>query len=483
MTRLKIAVFLLLLIIPGILVSIWISQEVIKIRMLEMEYRLEDESREHSSEDYISILMKFKIQQKLMSETLDEASLLDEEVKRSAVYQFPDFNADTTLPFQTRVIGQGINLFRKLSGKKPIVLKSRRNLLLAIYQGYYHERNKRYEMALDSYRKGLENEKTYTLDRGLLLMHSAFCLALTGRTDESIRYCQEIITHYPDEKISASAFLLIEFIQSFEEEKKSVQKIETLSLETSRKLYMTVAYDEALKILNEMETSGSPDSKKIDFSYYKGRCFEEIGKRNQAVKEYQSIIIRQPDHDFSKLSNKRIYFIGKNDQNKELEDLARINNRVIRDPDFDRFVADSSHLIQDLTVDQSIKDEFRREDKDQAELTALIRDSQEKLKEKISPDKSRDQKVTLVQETKTYHDEFVDEKNDRGLVIKSTYYNDKGEMEYYSLFEYNDKDQVIVIRQFDPSGTLQLYYVYSYDASGKPKQILQYDANGKLMSR
>ena len=74
------------------------------------------------------------------------------------------------------------------------------------------------------------------------------------------------------------------------------------------------------------------------------------------------------------------------------------------------------------------------------------------------------------------------ESDESGRTVKTTHYNENGEINNYQTFQYDENGKVIRRDSYSPDGTLTGYYVSEYNSDGREIKGSNYNADGSLFN-
>ncbi|OHD15252.1 MAG: hypothetical protein A2086_13865 [Spirochaetes bacterium GWD1_27_9] len=446
---------------------------MINIRIFELKSYLLNINIEESSRDYLGLVSKYKLYKDLYKNHISENNFDINELKTSYlvtedVKQNISLVKYSTLNYPVLFV---INSIRFILGKQFIenIFTKENQSFLDI--AYYMERNKHYNNAIYFYKEILKTEKMPRNKKVLVILHLGFCYSIIGEYEKAKQNYLDVINGYENENVAITAAILLEYIEDFKFEIERVKKVEQDPILKSEKLFKLIAYNDAKNILKELkDDKKSKQKEKIDF--YIARCEEESGNKNAALKIYQDIILNNSKSEFSKFSNRRIFIIGSFDKNSDkIKSLAKKNNALIEDKDFTQLISIEKKLKTDDTdsINQQInnlqiKDETT--DTKTIEIDSFLQKSLQSV----------DEKIKLQNRNK-----FVYEYDENGLKTKESYYDDKGNLEYYDFFQYDTNGSIQKILHYDGNNVLQYYHSYKYNEKGERISANTFDPSGDVL--
>jgi tetratricopeptide (TPR) repeat protein len=322
----------------------FLNDIVLTVRMTELDGFLEQINREASKVDELGMLSKFKLHLALYNREIDDKKFDEEEL--STVYLATSYEVRNKVSM-TKYAGVSepiiwiINLIRKVTGKAAIqtVIANPSDMDLAL--AYYFEMNKNFKHALSIYEKAVSR---ITEDRvPIVLLHEGYCRSLIGDYDEAKSIFISIIKKYNNENIAITAALMLQYLETIRSEVTKVKASTDSDITKSEKLYRLIAYEDAIEVLKKIQPQNKKETDQIAF--LNARCLEETGKTEESVKMYQGIIRSDRGSDAAKAANRRLLVMASVDENGEkMKELAKKNNELIRDSDFDSLLVTSDKV-------------------------------------------------------------------------------------------------------------------------------------------
>ncbi len=355
----------------------------IEIRLREMKIFLQKSNLRENNLDHISLIMKFQLGKRLYENRIAtaEADAIELRVNTVLSQQIETENVSVARYENiSRPVLLTINFLRTIMGKQPILDIESNESTIYHDLAYYYERNKNYKKAITLYNTALQNTVLKREVRGNILLHRGFCLSLMGKFNEAKKTFKEIISNYNDDTISITAAILLNYIDNINSEISRVKKTPD-SIKKGEKLFRLVAFRESLGVLDRIQDNAS-DGEKINIKYYRARCLEELSKKDEAIDCYQEIISDSPKSEFAKNANRRIYLMGVLDYNgSTMTNLARWNNKIIKDPGLDKMITDNSRIpvnntfIKKLSENTEMKKIYSGIEKNKPEISSRMLES------------------------------------------------------------------------------------------------------------
>ncbi len=360
---------LLIITLTTLVSSMVLNRMNIEIRLEEMKIFIQKGNRTDNNIDHVSLLINYKTHKDLYEERINDAesAIIELKIKNalsSSKFDQPEFK--TRYPLLSYPVIHIINFIRFLLDLPPITLDPEQDSSYLLESAYLHERNKRYSRANEIYSKILAEGNVHGNMRASILIHQGYCLSIMGDYKKAREKYINVIKQYGDSKIAITAALLLRYIDGFRREIDRIMSHETDSVEKGKKLYRLIAYRESLEVMKHIEESaGEKEAENIAF--FKARALEELGRKNEAVKNYQKIIEMNSRSKLALSANRRIYIMGESDTSgKPYIDLASENNKKIRDKEFSSITEKYSKLKKLGSKDSSTEKNGDKKTSDQS---------------------------------------------------------------------------------------------------------------------
>lgn len=469
------------------------NNSVIRLRISELKYFLQVVNRENANKDFMNLVSKYEITKRNYNKTTYNKEVDLNEIKLNYLFSEQQNNlkmAITRYKNISRVALIMINAVRKLLGKESLkrFLEEKSNYYINF--AYYLEKEKKYNKALSVYKKAILESELSKNKREIIILHQGFCYSILGDYVTARTKYIYIINNSTHENIRLTAILLLKYIDGFN---KKIQKIsqDNDSLKKTEALFKLISYKKAISVITQIENSVS-QKEKPKLYFYKGRCNEELGNTNKAIKIYQDIINTFPNSPYAIFSNRRIFVIGAtNDVDNKIKNLASKNNTKLQDTEFNDYTETSKKFPDNFNVKKfltlnSNNSELQNEISTIKTDKILLSDNIDKYTKSNSTTTTSSSTtsttttttIKVMKKIKKRGSYFTYDKD--GKKIKELYYNDLGEFVYYNLFEY-DNGSVSKLLHYDTDNTLLYYQLFKYDKKNKLISIKTYDPNGKIL--
>ena len=506
-TFLKNRIFIILLIIFSILilgVMIFMNDVIYYIHLHELNNYLTFLNREESNIDYLNMVRKYKLHRQWYEDHITSYEFDKEELKLAYItLENENLNEQKTKnkyelisPYILKII----NSFRQIFQKNPIqsdLVNELNNLSTA----YYFERNKAYQKALTSYELAFNDPNIPLEYIPIIILHEGFCHSIIGNYQVAEEKYLSIINQYNKKKISITAAILLQYITDFQNEIKKLRDSDEKSLVKSEKFFKLIAFNDAL---NEIEKVEKIDEDVIDkITYIKARCYEETGKKQESIKQYQTLINKNPESESAKQSNRRMLILSTEQNNKELKKLVKKNNELIKDEEFNKLsdITDKIEIMEKELIkirpelDAMEKTANSKKKTEEIEINNFISKALEKTEKQISKKSESKQKPVkpvvrkkivkkpipqkTVQELKKPPEPYKKVHKDKnGKLIKLENFSADDKLTSFYTYEYNDTGKLAKMEVYDDKSKLVKYYVYTYPEDGSDIEITVYDNKG-----
>ncbi len=319
------------LLIAGYL--IFVNNIVISIRLNELKTYLQETDKNEGGIDHIALVATYEIHKKIYEERMsqDDADITENNLRtlslqiRTDQAEYGNVNSIVTLPALYI-----INFNRRILGKPPVSFKSSNDRQFKeLDEAYYFERNFMFKRAIALYDKAIENHTFNSRYISSILLRQGYCYALAGNHDRAMKNYNKIIRDYSQESSAITASILIRYLEGFTLAKEKILIAESDPVLKSRKLVNVLAYEQALRIINDIESKAAPTDLP-SIQYFKARCYSGLGEPEKAVENYLKVVTTSPDSPYAKYSNRKLYMIGKSagGDNKIVELSENINKRL-----------------------------------------------------------------------------------------------------------------------------------------------------------
>ena len=296
-----------------------------RIRILEIRNLLSESILSSQDIDHAGLITHYRFRMDLYDKKITDFEADIIEMKALSMFPvIPESEEIVEEGYAARMSAAVFNAFKVILGKPTVVFNPGEKDNSALFSAYFYERNSLFEKALEQYDSALE-ENLLSAQKGGIILHQGFCLSMIGRTDDAMGKYLYVIEHYPNEPVSVTASVLVEFLKKISSEADSVKKMPDSHIKME-KLFRLIAFNDSLHVLENIKHKKN-SGKNIAMLFFKARCLESTGKASEALEIYQAILMRSPSSEQAKYANRRIIMISlKSGLADEGRKLARRNN-------------------------------------------------------------------------------------------------------------------------------------------------------------
>jgi TonB family protein len=338
--------FLLVLFVGGI---VFYNFGLIDVRFDEIRYLLGSLAQQEEASNTFGIVAKYELIKRRMTQGEDNISNYELEARIQSLTS-SDPKKEQKSGWSTRVYRAPIrfivNTTRLLLGKNIISPKEDDQIINVLEIGYFWERNRKYEEAMKVYDGVITTPGVSPSIKSAVLVHKAFCVSMMGNYKESKAIYEQVITVYPNTEAGVLSWKLLDFIQTMEGNRESLEKQQLSEMEKARQFYLVMDFRNAIKNYS-IFLGHSPDpAMACEARFYKGRAHEELGETEEAIAEYRWVIANDKKETWAKQANRRMLMIGQfYEQQKSITDEAKRQLSKYQDQVFLNNVQQYSKLL------------------------------------------------------------------------------------------------------------------------------------------
>lgn len=287
------------------------SRSILKARLLELRIAIQRDQ-----------ILRYELSSRLLryrfKQMLEDRENVRNEIKLSVLesHVVNDLSRDIPEPELMEESGARlINAVRWLSLKPTLNILEKRVKILHLHSGFFHERNRNCPAALKGYASFDTSEESP--DSAFVMLHTGYCLAVTGKVDEAIATLESVETRYPGTHFERSAREIIELLRGMRETTRlaSTQSDE----EAAETLFQAGQFWQVDKLLAGKARTGRQ-------RYILARSKEEMGQTSEAVQIYREVAAS--GDEYGRAANRRLLLMGTiynqgTDLAKEAEDRAQ----------------------------------------------------------------------------------------------------------------------------------------------------------------
>jgi TonB family protein len=334
---------------------------LIDIRFDEIRYLLGKIDMQEEASNTFGIVAKYELIKRRMTEGEDNISNFELEARIQALTS-SDPAAAKKRKLNYRVylvpIRYVVNGVRLMLGKTIINPKDDDKIYSVLEIGYFWERNRKYHEALKIYEDVLKTGGVDPSIKAAVMLHKAFCVSLLGNYQESKLIYEQVINLYPNTEGGILAWKLLDFIQSMERSRETLEKQDMTELEKARQFYLVMDFRNAIKNYSLFLGKSGSSAGAGEARYYKGRCHEELGESEEAVAEYRLIIKIDKSLAWAKKANRRMLMIGSfYEQQKNITEEAKRQLEAYQDQTFFDNVQQYAQLVSQSSLRSELEEQ------------------------------------------------------------------------------------------------------------------------------
>ncbi len=346
----KLIIAVVIIIIPLIITAFLflVNDIIISIRLGDLKIYLQELDQNEGNIDHIGLIATYEIHKKMYEDrmTQDNADAIEQMMNSLAIQAK---NKPVVPPVKYGLISlpaiQLINLNRKIIGNPPLKYRQDAYLRYAdLDMAYYYERNFLFKRAIPLYEKALENTDLDSALKASILLRQGYCYALADSNQKAENNYRTVIEKYSQESSAITAVILLRYLEGFRLARERVLSGDADPVVRSQKLVNLLAYEQALKVIKDIERTADPkDLPRI--KYYKARCYSGLGKPEEAFETYFQVIVKAPDSQYAKYSNRKLYLMGitAGSENKIIE-ISKELNKELKDPVLEQMIKDHNNV-------------------------------------------------------------------------------------------------------------------------------------------
>lgn len=248
-------------------------------------------------------------------------------------------------------ISMVLNTIRFLLGKPIISPKAENKIFSVLEIGYFWERNRRYNDALDIYDEVLETAHLVPEIRAAVLVHKSFCYSMLSNYDKSKLIYEQVINAYPKTEAGILSWKLLDFIQNMEKERETLQQKNMSIMEKAKQSYLLMDFRNAIKNYSVYLEQKKPLQENVEALFYKGRSHEELGESEEAIMSYRIVINNDKNKGWARQANRRMLMLGEfYEQQKSISDEAKRQLEIYQDQVFIKNVEKYSGMVSKSTL-------------------------------------------------------------------------------------------------------------------------------------
>jgi len=335
---------------------------VIDIRMQEMNYLIGKIAAQQDVPMSLGIVAKYELikqrilygeksennyelEAKIQCLTSGDQYAKQESVLKTTVYRAP-----------VRFV---LNIIRFALGKPIISLKEEDKILNILEIGYFWERNRKYQEAINIYNQVLSKQSIQPDLQSAVMIHKAFCHSMLSEYEISKNTYERVISLFPNTDAGVLSWKLLDFIESMQKQRDGLEKKGLGDFEKAKQSYMVMDYRNSVKFFSRYLQENTASPVNFEALYYKGRSHEELGEGEEAIMTYQRIIRDDKSREWAKQANRRMLMIGEfYDQKKQISDEAKKQLAAYQDQGFMNNIQQYASMVSESSLRQELTKDY-----------------------------------------------------------------------------------------------------------------------------
>ncbi len=332
-----------LLLLLLLLAALGTSRSILKARLLELRIAIQRDQ-----------ILRYELSSRLLryrfKQMLEDRDNVRGEIKLSVLESHVVNDLSQGMPEPGIVEQTGaalINAVRFISFKPSLNILEKRVKVLYLHAGFFYERNRNCPAALKSYASFDTAEDSP--DSAFVMLHSGYCMAVTGKLDEAIATLETVTRRFPGTHFQRSADEILELLRGMRETAKiaATQSDD----EAADTLFRAGQFSQVDKLLSKKPVTGKQ-------KYMLGRSKEETGQIPEAVAIYRELAA-SGDAESGKLANRRLLLMG-TIYNQGTEIAKEAEQRAVQTGDA-ALVQETTQAVQEQKPAEVLKAEVKAE--------------------------------------------------------------------------------------------------------------------------
>ncbi len=353
----------ILLILSLLAITIVFNIGLIDIRMQEMSYLIDKRAVAQDITMSLGIVVKYELIKKRMLFGEQNDNNYELEAKIQALTSGDQFKKQKSV-WEKRIyrapVRLVLNAIRISLGKPIIQIKEEDKLLDVLEYGYFWERNRKYQDAIKVYDGVLQKSDIEPDLHSAVMIHKAFCHSMLGEYETAKNIYERIISMYATTDAGILSWKLLDFIESMEKQRSSLEKKSLSDFEKAKQFYLVMDYRNSVKYYSKFLQENSSSPVKSEALFFKGRSHEELGEGEEAMFAYQRVIRDDKTRQWAKQANRRMLMIGEfYDQKKQISDEAKRQLAAYKDQGF----INSIQQYADMVSVSSLRGELTKDNR------------------------------------------------------------------------------------------------------------------------
>ena len=341
---------------------------LIDLRMREMSYLIGKIAARQDVPMSLGIVAKYELIKHRMLYGEQSPDNYELEAKMQALTSGDQFEKRGN-DWQTKIYKLPVRLVVnciRLSLGKPIIRFQEEDKIFNVLEiGYFWERNRKYQDAINVYNQVLDNKYVQPDIQSAVLIHKAFCHSMLSEYEASKHIYERVINLFPNTDAGILSWKLLDFIESMEKQRSSLEKKSMSDFEKAKQFYLVMDYRNSVKYYSLFLQENASSPMKYEALFYKGRSHEELGEGEEAIMTYQRIIRDDKTREWAKQANRRMLMIGEfYDQKKQIIDEAKKQLSAYQDQNFISTIQQYANMVSESSLRKELmKDNTKKDEK------------------------------------------------------------------------------------------------------------------------
>lgn len=198
-----------------------------------------------------------------------------------------------------------LNLASKLSITEPFHLEHSHEREKLLQAAYIYERRRDFIAAAAVYSQVLSNYQLGVPEATFIHLHLGFCYSLSGKDEVALANLRDVQRLMPQSSMATAALAIESIVLEKLEIERKLEKLPT-SATKAKKLFDITAYNEAANTYSLLPQK-TMDQENL---YFKARAQEEAGQVDAAIRDYRSVIEKNPKNKWGLAANRRLYILS-----------------------------------------------------------------------------------------------------------------------------------------------------------------------------
>ncbi len=336
---------------------------LIDMRLEEVQYYLGSIAARQDASNTYGIVARYELIRQRMERGDDDVDAFELEARIQALTSARLFEADTVSSSRElyRVpVRTAVNFIRVLLGKDIVNFQEDDKIFNVIEIGYFWERNRRYQEAINIYSDVLENPLQFEI-RAAIMVHKAFCYSMLNEYEKAKGLYERVISEFSGTEAGMISWRLLDFISGMEQERRAVASKQLSGLEKAKQFYRLMDFRSAIRYFSLYLDQRLPIASAVEARFYKARAHEELGETQEAMIEFRRVIQDDPGNRWSIQANRRLLMLGEfYEQQQQVAQEARRQLEAYQDQVFMNNLQRYSSMVSSSSLRDQLRSEIQK---------------------------------------------------------------------------------------------------------------------------